>query len=260
MNWVEIVHSAGAEKALILFAKALRKYFRVDWHGIEKVPMKGPALIFANHSGFAGSDAIILAHLMSLERGRRPRILAHKAFFEWLGPVKALVESFGLRQCQVDSAAHDLESGALTLIFPEGEAGNFKPSSERYHLQRFHTGFLRMAIQSRAPIIPVLVIGAEESHINLGNLDLGKFVKSLRIPFPLPTIPLPAKWNIYVLDPIHLEQYSIEQARDRELMRRLSARIRHQMQKALREKVKARDYIYFSPDPSDTYGGVPPKE
>ena len=54
--------------------------------------------------------------------------------------------------------------------------GNFKASSNRYHLQEFKRGFIRMALLTKAPIIPTLIIGAEETHINLKQLKLAKYI------------------------------------------------------------------------------------
>ena len=63
----------------------------------------------------------------------------------------------------------------MIILFPEGEKGNFKPSRKSYELQEFKRGFVRMALETQSPIIPTLVIGAEETHINLSQLKLPKY-------------------------------------------------------------------------------------
>ena len=65
---------------------------------------------------------------------------------------------------------------------------------------------------NKAPIVPCTIVGAEESHLNLGNIDLSRFMKDIRIPIPLNLIPLPAKWKIRFWDPIDPSRYPLELA------------------------------------------------
>ncbi|MGZ3687212.1 MAG: lysophospholipid acyltransferase family protein, partial [Bdellovibrionota bacterium] len=109
-----------------------------------------------------------------------------------------------------------------------------------YRLQHFHTGFVRMAIQTQVPIIPCLVTGAEESHLTLGSLNLSRFVKGLRLPIPLNLVPLPAKWKIQFLKPIVLDEFTPDQASDHTLVADLCSQLQNQMQNELDRAVRNR--------------------
>ena len=43
------------------------------------------------------------------------------------------------------------------LVFPEGARGIVKPYRERYRLKKFNVGFVELAIEHEAPIVPVAV-------------------------------------------------------------------------------------------------------
>jgi 1-acyl-sn-glycerol-3-phosphate acyltransferase len=215
----------------------LCRYFRVGVAGLEHIPRKGPAIIIANHSGFAGFDALVLSHVIHERTRREPRIMAHHGFFDWVVQARSLAMKLFLREAHVESGLNVLEQGHLLIVFPEAESGNFKSSLRRYELQRFHTGFFHLARQTGSPIIPAIVIGAEESNFCLGSFDLGKWHPHLRLPFPVNPVPLPAKWTIKVLDPVHI--------RAGESPRENAESIRNLMQKALATEVAARRFIYF---------------
>ena len=45
------------------------------------------------------------------------------------------------------------------MVFPEGARGTAKLYRERYSLVDFGTGFMRLALQTRSPIVPVAILG-----------------------------------------------------------------------------------------------------
>jgi len=236
----------------------LRRYFRIEVVGIENIPRKGPGLIISNHSGFAGADGALLAYIIKRATRRRARLLAHRAFFDFSDKLKIVSESFGLKKAGIASGVEILKRKQLLILFPEGEAGNFKATSHAYELQRFHTGFLRMALQTGAPIIPSFVIGAEESHLNLGNIDFSKLIRGVKIPLPLNFVPLPAKWKIVVQSPLDLRRFSRKKYQlladsefakallnDQKELERLAGLIQKHLQKAIIRELKHRPFIYF---------------
>ena len=149
-------------------------------------------MIAPNHSGFSGLDAMVLAHELPKQTLVSTKILTHKLWFS----VHALgkqAEKLGFIEASKENGIKELERGHMVVLFPEGEAGNFKPTKQAYEIQTFKRGIVRMALQTGAPIIPTVVIGAEETHINLTKLSFGKH---LQLPLPLNVIPLPALWRI----------------------------------------------------------------
>jgi 1-acyl-sn-glycerol-3-phosphate acyltransferase len=226
-----------------LLMEIIRKYFRVEVEGLENVPKRGAAIIIPNHSGFAGFDALLIAHILNNDLKRIPRVLTHHFWF--LSKSTAIpAQKMGFTEASVENGVSALKRNNLVVIFPEGESGNFKPTSQMYQLQEFKRGFVRMALTTQAPIIPTLVIGAEESNINLMSLKFTKFLKGTVIPIPLNVIPLPVKWKVKFLPPIYLP-YAEKSLDDRELLKEISEDIQEKMQDELREEVFRRGMKIF---------------
>lgn len=221
----------------------MTKYFRMEIEGAEHLPKTGPGIITPNHSGYAGLDALLLNHHVHKITGRLPRTLAHKLWYQSIYTAIPM-KKFGFVKATKEQGLDILNKNQLMAIFPEGEHGNFKPSNKRYHLQEFKRGFVRMALQTESPIIPTLILGAEETHINLAKLKLPKKLKNIVLPLPLNIIPLPAKWKIIFMEPIYLP-HTPEQADDRELVGEICSELREQMQERLSSEVSQRKHLYF---------------
>lgn len=224
-----------------LFLELLTKYFRTDVVGLENIPRRGKVIIAPNHSGYAGFDALILAHLIYKNSKRIPRILMHKLWFV-NSDLTHLAHKFGFAEANYANGVQALKKNNMIMLFPEGEHGNFKPTSRMYQLQEFKRGFIRMAIETNSPIVPTLIIGAEEAHINLKKWKLfGKVV----LPLPLNIVPLPVKWRVVFLDPITLP-YQADSIDDSELMNEIAQEIQEKMQDRLALELKARGSAFFS--------------
>lgn len=221
----------------------IRKYLRLEVEGLEHVPARGRAIVLPNHSGWSGFDAVMIGNEIYKARHRVPRILAHQAFF--LGDIKIIAHKMGMQEASTENGLRLLKKNNIVILFPEGAHGNFKPTSERYQLQEFRRGFVRMALKTGAPIVPTLVIGAEETHINLASLKLTKYLKGQVIPLPLNLLPLPAKWKIKFLPPIHLSGHGARDADDAELVRTIAADVQARMQAAIDGELQSRKWVYF---------------
>lgn len=216
----------------------LRKYFRMEISGVEHIPRKGPVVIAPNHSGFSGFDAILLGHIIQQQAKRVPRVLTHHFWF--LTETTAIpAQKMGFTEATYENGLNALKKGNSIVIFPEGEHGNFKPTSQRYQLQEFKRGFVRMALEAQCPIVPALVLGAEETHINLKRLKFTKFLRGSVIPLPLNVLPLPAKWRIVFLEPIYLP-YKPSAVKDRELVHEITQDIQEKMQAAIEAELHRR--------------------
>ncbi len=225
------------------FMEIVKKYFRVQVEGAENVPKRGAAIIAPNHSGVSGFDAMVLHHEITRVSQRYPRILTHHLWF--LTKTTAIPASkLGFIEANMGNGIKSLQKKQIVVIFPEGESGNFKPSSKAYQLQEFKRGFIRMAIETGAPIVPTIVIGAEETHVNLSQLQLSKFLRGLVIPLPLNMLPLPSKWKIIFLEPIQVDLKK-SQLNDREAVRKVAFEIQELMQKRIRDELKKRDSVFF---------------
>ncbi|AXE24758.1 hypothetical protein C0216_16030 [Streptomyces globosus] len=176
-------------------------WFRLDVLGLENVPAEGPAVLVANHSGAWGLDAFVMQKALVRSLRRPLQVLAAPFVFHLpvLGPYAARK---GAVPIDLRAGMQHLAGGGLITVFPEGVSGLEKPFRERYRLQPFNPGFAVAALHTGAPIVPVAVIGAEESSPRMGELPaLAKF---LGLPsFPLTSFfPLPAKWLITIGEPV----------------------------------------------------------
>lgn len=202
-----------AEKVLeVLY----RRYFRVSVRNIEAVPSTGPVLLVANHSGSLPLDGAMLKLALSLDHPahRRLRPLAENFVFHFPF-VGTLLNRFGaVRACQENAEALLKEDEAVA-VFPEGVKGLGKPFARRYQLQRFgRGGFIRLALRTKTPIVPVAIVGAEETNPVLARLV--RPGRTLGLPYlpvtptfplmgPLGLMPLPTKWTIEFGNPIMVE-------------------------------------------------------
>jgi len=223
--------------------KLLEKYFRLEVEGLENIPRKGRAILTSNHSGFSGLDALILCHQVYQNAQRIPRVLTHPFWF-WQPWTAFIFNKMGFIEANFENAISHLRKNKMLLIFPEGEVGNFKPSTKAYSLQEFRKGFVRMSLLTQSPIVPTLIIGAEESHINLAQIRLDKRFGNLILPLPLNLIPLPSRWKIVFMPPIHWP-YKAEAASDFDLLEELSTEVHDSMQERLNMELNKRSSVYF---------------
>lgn len=226
-----------------VLAEIMTKYFRMKIEGLHNIPKKGAALITPNHSGYSGFDAFLLGHHIYKGTNRAPRILTHKLWFATESLAKPM-RKLGFIEATKKNGLKALDKKQLLILFPEGEQGNFKPSTRAYHMQEFKTGFVRMAIEKQCPIIPTLILGAEETHINLAKLKLPSWLKGAIVPLPFNILPLPAKWHIIFMDPIILP-YEPHKSKDAELVHELCVELREIMQERLSYEVSRRKNLYF---------------
>lgn len=226
-----------------LMMEIMRKYFRLKVEGIENIPQRGRGIILPNHSGYTGFDAMVLSHEIHKHTGRTTRVMSHPFWF--LTETTAIpATKMGFFEATTENGIKFLNKNQLMMLFPEGEHGNFKPTSRRYRLQEFKRGFVRMAIATQAPIIPTLIIGAEEANINLQQLKFTRYLRGVVLPLPLNVIPLPSRWKIRFLEPIWLP-YKPDKADDRELVHEIAQDVKHRMQRAINEELRKRETVFL---------------
>jgi 1-acyl-sn-glycerol-3-phosphate acyltransferase len=200
---------------------AMKTWFRSEVRDIERVP-DGGALIVSNHSGgLTPMDVPILAYALVDEFGAdRPfYVLAHDFLF--LGPLGPLMRAMGFLPASRQNAAALLAAGAATILFPGGDHDSFRPSSERNRVDfAGRTGYVRTALESDVPIVPVVSIGGQESQLYLTRGErLGRHsplrrlfrteMAPLQLGFPFGLVmaapvnlPLPTKIVTQVLEPV----------------------------------------------------------
>src|SRR5438552_16829506 len=212
------ISKAAIAPALWLY----KSYFRVQTHGIDQVPAVKVMLI-ANHSGQLPLDALMIGVSMLLE-AEPPRVA--RAMVEKWAPTLPFVAPFFARIGQVvgtpENCRRLLAAGETIMVFPEGVRGLNKTVDQKYQLQEFGTGFMRLALETSTPIVPVGVVGAEEQSPAFFDFKAG--AKLLRLPaLPITLtglpLPLPVKYHLWFGPPMRFSGSSEED--DTELERKV---------------------------------------
>ena len=195
-------------------AHVISKYFRPQLYEIENIPA-GRVLIVANHSGQLPFDGLVTA--VSILLHSRPHRLVRSMAERWFPTLPFFNVAFsrsGVVLGDPVNCRNLLEADNAILVFPEGTRGLGKPFMDRYRLREFGRGFMRLALQTNTPIVPVGIVGAEESIISVGNL--GPLAKLFGAPyFPLPALlpvlgpaaylPMPTQFHIHFGEPMFFD-------------------------------------------------------
>jgi 1-acyl-sn-glycerol-3-phosphate acyltransferase len=242
------------ERVRRLYDPIYRKVFRVEWEGLEKIP-DGPALLVANHAAAIPSDAPVIMHGIEQELGRPVYGLADH-FFRQLPVLGTLWSRAGGVVAHPDNAYRLLrEQRQLVLVFPEGTKGPGKTYDERYRLRRFgRGGFVEIAMRAGAPVVPIAVVGAEESMPTLTTLPA--LARLLGLPYAPVTanmllfgplglfVYLPAKFKLRVLDPVSFDVPPDQPRYPRSRVMEEAESIRQTIQEELYDMLSRRQSIW----------------
>jgi len=194
----------------VVAAFMYKVYFRCQTRGADNVPA-GPVILVANHAGQLPIDGVMITSAMLLE-GASPRLARSMVDF-WVPTlpfVSVLFSRVGVVLGTPDNAQRLLSRGEALLTFPEGIAGITKTVDQAYQLQRFGLGFMRLALATGAPIVPVAVVGSEEQYPTLYNLKgTGELLGLPALPIwaqmivpGLGLLPLPVKYRLEFGEPM----------------------------------------------------------
>jgi 1-acyl-sn-glycerol-3-phosphate acyltransferase len=230
------------------------RWLRVEWEGFEKVPREGGALMVANHAGAIPADAPSIMHGIERELGRPVYGLADEVFKK-VPVVNVAWSRLGGVQAHPDNAYRLLrEQQQLVMVFPEGSKGPGKLYSERYKLRRFgRGGFVQIAMRAGVPIIPLAIVGSEETMPILFKVPA--LAKLLGVPYvPITAnmafgpvgmwVPFPAKMRIRVLDPVQLDVLPDQPRYSRSRILDTSEGIRHAIQEELYDMLRHRHSVW----------------
>jgi 1-acyl-sn-glycerol-3-phosphate acyltransferase len=228
-----------------------RDWFRTEVSGVEHLPAEGGGLVVGNHSGTLALDALMLTVAVREEHHRNLRLLGADLVFR-VPIVSELARKSGVTVACNPDAERLMSTGELVGVFPEGFKGIGKHYSERYKLQRFgRGGFVSAALRTGTPIVPVAIVGAEETYPILA--DIPPLARLFGVPFfpvtpqfpllgPLGLVPLPSKWLIRFCKPIPTA-HLMDHADDPMVVYNLADQVRETIQATLHDLLETR------PDP-----------
>ncbi len=202
---------------------ALNRYFRVETTGWERLP-KGPCLLAGIHSGtWLTMDAwsFVFSWWRHFGTSRLLHGTAHDALMAFPG-VGSFFRNVGVLPASREPVSAALAAGNSVIVWPGGEVDAMRSWRRRNTVVLGgRRGFVKQAIASGVPIVPVATVGGANTVFVLSEgrwlaklLQLKKRFRSESVPIVaglpfgvwlelLPShIPLPAKILNEVLDPI----------------------------------------------------------
>jgi 1-acyl-sn-glycerol-3-phosphate acyltransferase len=183
--------------------------------------------------------------------------LAHPGVWQHLGAISTQAVQSGAVIAHPKMAIAALQREAAVLVYPGGAEDVFRPYSQRHKIEfAGRRGFIKVALRERAPIVPVISVGAHESLIVLAELyplieqlhqrgmpwlfgiDPIVFPVYLGLPWgiglgPLPNLPLPTTIHNRVCQPIEFARSGRTAANDREYVDSCYTLVEQQMQMEL---------------------------
>ena len=234
------------------------KWFCVRIVNIANIPSDGNAVLFGNHSGTLPVDGCLLYDgiINYHPDPRRVRYLVTK-FLLNAPLIGKCLRGFGCVEPEYEIATELLRKKELVYFYPEAEKGTGKLYKDRYKLVEFHAGFVRAAIETQSPLVPVVTIGGDEIYPLLANVKpLAKLIHAPYfpitpffplMPFPLNVMPLPVKILMCIWPSFKL-RYSPKDADNEELVNEIAADIRQDTQSKINDLLKIRTSPFDSWD------------
>jgi 1-acyl-sn-glycerol-3-phosphate acyltransferase len=236
------------KRAALLAGWLYRHYFRAEATGVEHIPPAGRVLFVANHSGQLPFDGVVICAAAFLEPAQ-PRLV--RSMVEHFVPSVPFASYLFARWGQIigtpENCRRLLDQDEAILVFPEGSRGISKPFSRRYQLQDFGLGFMRLALQTNTPIVPVAVIGAEEQAPAVNVKPLARLLGTPAfpvVPYPpfVPLVPLPVKYRLHFGEPM---TFTGDPDDDDELMGERVTAVRRRIESMLHLGLRERKHVFW---------------
>lgn len=213
------------------------KYFRTQAHGVDHIPADGPVLIVGNHSGQLPMDGLLVGYALASRKKnpRIPRAMIERFFptVPWLGNI---LNQVGAVLGDPVNCARMLDNNEAIIVFPEGARGSGKLYRDRYQLQHFGSGFMHLAMKYKAAVVPVGVVGCEETIPAIANIKpLAKTLGVPYFPIAMPVI-LPAKVHLNFGPPMYFDDEDLPEEQINERVEQVKGQINSLIDKGLKER------------------------
>jgi len=240
----------SCEDAERAFRFLYKNWFRVTLIGVENIPADGRCILYGNHSGVLPIDAFMLYDgiIQKHSAPRRVRFLVNE--FVRQSPVMGnVIRGFGGVPAKYDVAKELLDEEELVFFYPEAEKGTGKLYKDRYRLVEFNPGFVKAAVETDSPLVPVVTVGGDEIYPLLANFKpaadaIGAPYWPITplfpwFPFPVSALPVPVRLLICVGKPFYLDRSS-DQANDHLIIEKEANRLRQGIQSNLDDLLEIR--------------------
>jgi 1-acyl-sn-glycerol-3-phosphate acyltransferase len=242
-------------RRLIERSEPFLRWFSPAVQGVENLPESGPVLLIGNHSGFYFMpDVFVVSRAVAERRGIDApfHVAAYDLVFA-LPVIGTLARRLGGMPADMRTAEQALRDGELVLVYPGGDWEACRPWRERGQIEfAGHKGFVRLALRTGAPVVPVVAHGSHDSVVILDRgdrlarlLGLGRlrikvfpiiagFPWGLSVVFP-PPIPLPSAVTVRFLPPLSWSSLEPDAADDPATVDACYEEITARLQRALDE-------------------------
>jgi 1-acyl-sn-glycerol-3-phosphate acyltransferase len=255
--------------ALPLWDAVSKYYFRVETTGWERVPDRTSLLIGVHSGGTLTMDAWTLVH--AWQRHFDNQRILHGTAHDVLLTLPGLGDYFrasGVISASRESVGQALAEGRDVVVWPGGEKDAMRSWRRRDVAELGgRKGFVRQAIRSGVPILPVATLGGHDTVFVLSEgqwlanaLDrftgLKKTLRGANLPviagFPFPLaiealpahLPLPAKIRTEFLDPIEVDD-DPERVNDAEYVQDIYDEVHASIQAGVDRLAKKRRFPVF---------------
>ena len=254
------------EQLMPLLGWLYHDYFHAQTDGWQHLPESGKVLLIGSHNGgLAAPDMYMFMHDWYQRFGvdRPAYALMHPKIWQVMPGLARLATQMGTLHARPKMALAALQHNASLLIYPGGAQDVFRPYSERDKIY-FHgrQGFIKLALRTETPIVPLISYGAHSTLIVLADIypqlqqlhqlglpwlfgiDPEVFPIYFGLPWgvaigPLPNIPLPIQIHTRVCQPIVFERYGHEAAQDSDYVNECYHRVHTLMQGELDQLIQA---------------------
>jgi 1-acyl-sn-glycerol-3-phosphate acyltransferase len=223
-------------------------WWRVEPIGLERLPSRGGAIVVVNRApALIPYEPLVVAMALAGVRPAgavRPLIDTRVLRVPALGP---LLRAGGASRDTAEVMRRLLGRSGWVVTGPETDALFGKTFGDRYRLARFGRAFARVAIATGTPVVPVAVIGSEETHPVLGRIAAAaRWLGVPTVPVTPNLVPLPTKWRLHIGEPIDVaDRYASADATRPECTARLADQARERLQGLILEGLRRRRSIFL---------------
>jgi len=249
-----------------LWDMLMNYYFRLEIAGWERLPKQASLLIGVHSGGPLTMDAWTVN--MAWWRHFRGKRTLHGTAHDVLMQNKLLGQYFrrlGAISPSRESIQAALKQGDDVILWPGGEVDAYRKWSKRDQaILGDRKGFIKLAIRSGVPIVPIATVGGHDTLFVLSEgRGLARLLKlkermrvevapiTLSVPFgvalhltPFQHIPLPAKIRTELLEPIYLDS-DPARADDEDYVNQVYAQVESSIQAGMDRLAKKRRFPIF---------------
>jgi len=167
-NYLQVITSAWARN--VLWTAGIR----VKIQGLNNLPDKDNVCFISNHQGYADIP-LIMGYIQKTVGFVAKKELAYVPLLSyWMRALHCIfIDRNNKKQAlkAIESGVHNIKQGYPMLIFPEGTR------SKSVHIGKFKPGSLKIAVRSKAIVVPLTVNGTyklleEKGRVTPGQVSL----------------------------------------------------------------------------------------